>query len=102
MLVEPLLPVEVPVGWMILQKDQHRRSLSLTPGLTDIQPCNSWLSQLVKTVQLLVRVMFRIRREIVVPSLSIVNWIREKTGIAPPLGNRFSFLPPLAWHRGFY
>ncbi len=84
MLVEPLLPIEVPVGWMILQKDQHRRFPSMTPGLTEVQSCNSWLSQLVKTVQLLVRVMFRIRREIVVPSLSIVKWIRGKTGIDPP------------------
>ena len=77
MLVDPL-SVDTPFDWTILQKDQHRRSLSLTPGLTGIQSYNDWISQVVKTVQSLIRVMFRIRRGMIASSLSAVNWIRVR------------------------
>ncbi len=83
MLVDPLQPI-VTTGWFPLHDDQYRLQISITPGLTGVQPENIWLSLLKTVVQVSQVLRVLVRAEILVPLLSAVSWIREKTGVAPP------------------
>lgn len=94
MLVNPLQPL-IPTDWLMLQGDQYRRQPETVPGLIGEQSRHDWLSQLVAAVQSLVRQLFRCWAEEIVSSLLGVNWLQEKTGVAPPRQLSVALLSPL-------
>ncbi len=88
MLVDPL---QTPHDWLVLQGEMPLRSKPQTPGLTGPQATNDWLTPLRAAVQAVRTFVRRTLSVVRVLLLAAVSWIQEKTGVAPPRGDVFSF-----------
>ena len=77
-LVDPILPLAIPTGWMVLQGDQHRRPQPLTAGISESRPIlMDWLDFAAHIFVLVFKTFSQIMESYVLPS-PVVNWIRER------------------------
>ena len=75
MITEPLLPMETPTSWLVLQADQHRFPLEPTAGLIGEQPRLGWLGLARELVHRVVRSFLRPPAPAVAPLLRAVVWV---------------------------
>ena len=78
LLVDPILPLFVPMGWAVVQDDQHRRPVAITAGISNTTPLiMEWLNMLTTLAIFVANTLRRIVRSFILPS-PIMNWIRER------------------------
>jgi hypothetical protein len=75
MITEPLLPMETPTSWMILQGDQHRRPLEFTAGITGEQSSLDWIGPIRELIHRVVRSFPRLLVAPVALLLKAVVWV---------------------------
>ena len=78
MLVDPVLPLSVPMGWAVVQDDQHRRPIARTAGISGNTPLlTEWLNILTTVIIFVAKTFSRIVQSPILPS-PIMDWIRER------------------------
>ena len=93
-LVDPILPLAIPTGWMVLQGDQHRRPQPLTAGISESRPIlMDWLDFAAHIFVLVFKTFSRIAESCVLPS-PVATWIRERF-VLHEGGLRYTFSSPL-------
>ena len=77
-IVQPLLPIEVPTGWMVLHEDQHRRSPHITPGIIGEQTTQKWLKPVVVRLVSSIENSPRLVLVQVVPPPVFITWLQKR------------------------
>ncbi len=78
MLVDPIMPPLISMGWSVLQGDQHRIPTPPTAGISENRPIlTDWLDFAAYIFVLVFKTFSRIMESYILPS-PVVTWIRER------------------------
>lgn len=81
MITEPVLPLEVPTGWMVVQKDQHRYLPQMTPGISGKQSTQEWLKLAVVRFVSTIENSPRLMLVQIAPPPNSITWIQERLSL---------------------
>jgi len=78
MIVDPLLPMPIAMGWLVIQSDQHRISAPPTAGIYENRPLvTDWLNILADVVIFVVKTFGRFVESFCLTS-PVAVWIRGR------------------------